>query len=219
MTDWHNKDNDLFYETHPEILRAWAKAGGLSTWPDLIAIEPYIATADSILEIGSGYGRVLQYITQHHPDKKISGVEKSQNLFNTLTAQFKQNVTLHQCDIAHFNPMTSYDLILWLWSGLTDFSELEQPNIIKHIQPLLTTCGTLIIETFPHDLTPSNGSITETQSYKLTHGDSSLHGYIPSPAQMKTYAAHAALDVTKIIEYKTASQRSRKLYVLKNTTT
>jgi cyclopropane fatty-acyl-phospholipid synthase-like methyltransferase len=215
MLNWNNKDNEVFYEQRSEILETWAQAGGLSTWPDLIAIETYIKPVENILEIGSGYGRVLQYLKQHHSDKKITAVEKSHELFNTLTLQFEQSVTLHQCDIANFKTQQRYDLILWLWSGLTDFSKSEQPHIIKHLQQFLTPQGTLIIETFPHDLTPSNGSIIDNQSYELTHNELSLHGYIPSPDEINTYATNAALQLKELIEYKTSSNRKRKLYILK----
>ncbi len=211
---WANEDNTLFYEHSSDILKDWAEQGGLASWPDLIAIESYLDRADSILELGSGYGRVLSYLTQHHKNKRISAIEKSNQLFNLLTIQFKHDVQLHHCDIADFSSMQRFDLILWLWSGFTDFSRHEQLPILQHIQPFLTLKGKIIIETFPHDLPPANGQLLEAQNYKLTANDLALHGYIPSPDEMAAYARDSALHLEKVIDYTTTSKRHRKLYVL-----
>lgn len=212
--NWTNSDNATFYEHNTDILQEWADAGGLASWPDLIAIHAYIDNAERILEIGAGYGRVQHYLLEHFPNKSLSALEKSSELFNTLKQQFAQRISLIHADITTYTSKQCYDLILWMWSGITDFSQAEQPQLLKHIQPLLSDNGRLIIETFPHDLTPVNGSTVDTQSYLLTANEFTLHGYIPSPEEMRHFAEQAGLTLEKQLTYTTDSGRERKLYVL-----
>jgi phospholipid N-methyltransferase len=217
--NWTNCDNAHFYENNLEVLQQWAEAGGLAACPDLQALAPYLAQSHSILEIGAGYGRVQSYLLEHYPEKKISALEKSAELYKMLQQQFQNRIELIHADITSYTTETKYDLILWLWSGLTDFSQLEQPIVLNQIRQLLKSNGKLIIETFPHDLKPANGDITATQSYLLSVNDFTLHGFIPSPEQMQCYANQAELKLEELILYTTDSGRQRKLYALSRSDT
>ena len=212
-SQWSNKDNAQFYEHNVQTLQHWAELGGLANCPDLIAIKPYLERANTILEVGPGCGRVINYLCEHYPDKALTAVEQSRQLYDTLEQKYSQHTLVH-ADIAAFNTTHRYDLILWLWSGITDFSQAEQLPILRHVSQLLSPTGTLIIETFPHDLTPANGSTTDTQSYNLTANDLSLQGYIPSPEEMQRYATTLSLKYNNYITYTTESGRERKLYPL-----
>lgn len=221
-THWSNKDNSHFYETNTNTLKHWAEIGGLAHCPDLIALKPYLKQAHDILEIGPGYGRVINYLEQHYPHTSLSAIEQSHQLCLQLKQDHPQ-ITLFEADIKTFETTKHYDLVLWLWSGITDFAQSEQLIALEHAAKLLTPTGTLIVETFPHDLTPANGSTTDTQSYTLITNDSSLNGYIPSPTEIKYYAEQLALNYNDYITYTTGSGRERKLYPLRrsdtNTTT
>jgi len=215
MTEtWINKDNALFYEKNTPILQQWAEAGGLTTWPDLKAIESYITNASNILEIGSGYGRAISYLLKHHSDKQITALERSSQLINVLNLQFEKKIAVVHADINEYKTTKPFSLILWLWSGFTDFSKAEQPTILQHVQSLLASKGALIIETFPHDITPANGSTTASQYYCLSANQYSLNGFIPTPDEMHDYAENAGLMLKELIEYTTTSGRTRKLYCL-----
>lgn len=213
---WSNADNHSFYDNAEVILTDWSKMGGLTNCPDLKAISAYIQKANTLLELGAGFGRVMQYLSNHYPDKQLFAIERSQQLYTKLQQLNLPNTTLYHSDIQKFNSNLKYDLILWMWSGLTDFAKDEQQNIIGHIQKFLTATGYFIIETFPHDVTPANGSIEDNQNYTLTAENKQLHGYIPSPQEMQTYADALNLNLIELIHYTTDSGRKRKLYVLQH---
>ena len=76
--------------------------------------------------------------------------------------------------------------------------------------------GRLLIETFPHDAIPANGSLTTSSQHYVLHTDNNdLFGYIPSPEEMSDYAKAAGLTIEKIIRYTTDSGRNRIIYALK----
>lgn len=212
-SQWSNKDNAVFYEQNIQTLQQWATQGGLARCPDVIAIKAYIEKANSILEIGPGFGRVIRYLLEHYPHKTLTAVEQSQQFCDSLKQNYPQ-ITLFHSDIATFTTTKRYDLIIWLWSGLTDFSQTEQLPILRHVSQFLSPAGTLIIETFPHNLTPANGSTTDTQTYSLTANNSNLRGYIPSPEEIQYYASKIPLNYNNYITYTTDSGRERKLYLL-----
>ena len=214
IQNWSNTDNTFFYENGCHILQNWSQQGGLASCPDLQAIKDYIIPATQILELGAGFGRVINYLTTHYPDKQITAVEKSSQLHTMLKQQNYSNVQLHHADILTFQPEQQFDLILWLWSGLTDFSQTEQPEILSKIQGLLSDNGTLIVETFPHDVTPKNGHMKSSQRYTLSAEGMQLHGYIPSPQEMAAYAKKLGLRLHETLIYTTDSGRERKLYLL-----
>lgn len=216
-SDWSNEDNSAFYEHHCTTLEEWAKQGGLATWPDLLTITDYIKPANTILEVGAGYGRVLDYLMMHYPKKELSALERSQHFSHQLEKKYGKNVTLYPTDVKMFYAEKRYDLILWLWSGLTDFAQFEQAAVLNHLARFLDPNGRLIVETFPHDEVPANGSINQPQTYQLTADSMQLHGYIPSPVEMEEYADVVGLKIETIRQYRTSSDRMRKLYVIKKT--
>lgn len=65
---WDNQDNVDFYQNIPiNKLAEISEVCGLDSCCDVKAILPYLLEESSILEIGSGYGRVINYL-----QKKIS---------------------------------------------------------------------------------------------------------------------------------------------------
>lgn len=213
---WTNNDNGAFYENSADTLQAWSSLGGLDSCPDLLAIQNYLDTADTILEIGAGFGRVIKFLKNCYPNKKITAIERSTKLYDLLKLQSTPNTELILSDITHFQSNKSFDLILWLWSGLTDFSQKEQLNIIRHITLFMKKEARFIIETFPHDAVPANGQVTATQHYILNANNKDLHGYIPSPHEMQNYADALNFVIEKTIYYTTSSDRKRIMYVLKD---
>ena len=212
VMSWVNKNNGQYTA---DVLEQWASLGGLNSCPDLLAIADYITPAKTILEVGAGLGRVINFLTNTYPQKKITAIEKNPALCELLMK--KQNsVEIITADIMTLHTKKNFDLILWLWSGLTDFAKQEQLNAVSHVASLLHKEGRLLIETFPHDAIPANGSLTTSSQHYVLHTDThDLFGYIPSPDEMADYAKASGLIIEKIIRYTTDSGRNRLIYALK----
>ena len=209
---WVNKNNG---EYTADVLEQWASLGGLDSCPDLLAITDYIAPAETILEVGAGLGRVINFLVNTYPQKKVTAIEKNPALCELLIKKYDL-VDIITADIMTLQTKTTFDLILWLWSGLTDFAKEEQLNTVGHVASLLQKNGRLLIETFPHDAIPANGSLTTSSQHYVLHTDNNdLFGYIPSPEEMSDYAKAAGLTIEKIIRYTTDSGRNRIIYALK----
>ena len=76
MSSWENRDNVSFYEILPiEGFQEIASVCGLDTCCDVSAILSHLIDASSILEIGSGYGRVLSFLQNIGLKGKLFGLE------------------------------------------------------------------------------------------------------------------------------------------------
>ena len=68
---------------------------------------------------------------------KLTGVERSKLLFQMLQCTYSGRIDLFNEDLSEFIPMYKFDLILWMWSGITDFSDMEQIVLLKRLSYFL----------------------------------------------------------------------------------
>jgi SAM-dependent methyltransferase len=214
---WNNFDNRLYYEDVSfEKQYGFSKIGGLDVHSDLEILTPHIEKSHSILEVGACYGRVLEFLIKNNYHGKITAIERSKKFFKLLTDNYRTDATLVNSDIKHFITKERYDLILWVWCGISDFSPKEQPKIIKILFELLNKNGLLVIDTIDTAVAPINVSCTnsDTQNYTLDIGKSILSGYIPSIEDMSDYANNMNIKLTAK-KYLTSKNRPRIFYFLK----
>lgn len=185
--------------------RALQKSG-LDDNADLKLIWPLIKHSNSILEVGAGYGRALEFLMNKNYQGKISALERSKKLFQTLLARYPENVHLFNESIQKFNT-GKYDAVLWLWAGVSDFSEDEQITTIGLLADLLEPGGQLIIDT----MTQLNNEKFHNHSFCI--GPDRIHRCIPSSSAMIHNAHSARLNVTQKIEYG-STEMKRCLYFL-----
>ena len=112
-------------------------------------------------------------------------------------------------------PNFKIDAVLLLWSGISDYSKKEQLKLFKKIASLLDKEGLFILETIDHNLTPSNVTNFEKQTYTVNSAFGNAYGYVPSPKEIKNYANKTGLKLIKQISYETITNRKRVLYILK----
>ncbi len=212
-----NRDNAQYYENiSPVHHKDFIKLAGLDDHSDLKLITPQIQAAESLLEVGAGDGRVLNYLQNMGYTGQVTAVERSGQFFAALQESHGARYNLYHCDINDFAPEASFDLILWMWAGISDFTTEEQHTTIAHLASLLTPRGQIILDTFAHDAQPLNADeATMEQSFTVERENACLHGYLPSPEEIAGYAKEIGLTHCHHQAYKTSKDRPRVLHFLK----
>jgi len=215
---WSNKDNHAFYAAvKTEGLRALAEKSGLATGCDMQALIPYWSKAQSILEIGAGYGRAVDYLLKHQFQGKITAIERCNEQFRYLEERFNQhkNVHLLQEDIRNWNGAREhFDLIFLLWTSIGDFSLKEQAIIIKKLKGLLQEKGVLIIDTLPENSTPLGSKKCGQRIYSLEINNSTAYIHLSTLSEIKNHAQQAGFSSLTHKNYKTTNNRKRTFYIL-----
>jgi len=213
MSVWCNKDNSDIYQTlSPDTLKSFLKSSNIENNEDInVVYDSYIANADSVLELGAGYGRVLETLLNKGYSGKLSCIERSDVFYKHLHGKFHPRVNIHHSDIALFQPKSKYDTILWFWSGFAEFSKEEQPQILSHVKSLLKENGVLIIDTA---LTRDNNGPLESI---IEINSEANHRYFPTHKELCSYALSLNLSIIDTIKYGITTLRKIKyLYIFVN---
>jgi len=213
---WSNCNNAAFYEETPaNVFMEFAARGGIDSCCDLELIKPYLDQAKSILEVGAGYGRVIDYLINNNFAAKITALERSKQFFNLLTQKYQNKVNLIQVDLPNYQTTDRYDLILWMWSGISDFAQEEQLPILSLLTKLLTKNGILVIDTLVHSKKLKNESYSAGKNYVIEVNECKIYGYKPSPEEIDAYAAALNFKQVKhLLEYETNMKLKRNLHIL-----
>lgn len=215
--DWGNDNNTGFYTSlTPEQLTATADLAGLNGFNDLKTIWPLIERSESILDVGAGTGRALDFLRQHQYKGQVTAVERNPIFCNYMLRLYNDMATIVQSDIKQIQTNKQYDLILWLWSGISDFNPSEQKDIIPLLFKLVAPHGCLVIDTVPEDTPPRNKKTFSTGqpgSYQITHNDQHAIVHIPSTKAMEKILISISSKNYKAIDYLSSTNRPRQLYI------
>ena len=215
-TSWRNRDNAKIYSRLPlHAFLTFAKASGVDNNTDIVLLKEYIASAKNIMELGAGYGRVLQYLIQHS-SAHISGIERDRKLCKHLINNFEDNVEVIQADLKkHEFTREKYDLMLWLWAGFCEFSESEQLDALAQVTLGLSPGGRIVIDTLdyatmPIKATHKDGGYVEADT---PYGVERL--FVPNTVHFYRYANQLGLIIEKELYYEPLKGKLRTLYVFK----
>ncbi|MEW6055329.1 MAG: class I SAM-dependent methyltransferase [Bdellovibrionota bacterium] len=213
-----NASNISFYEAlGPLELQRFAQTIDLEKCPDLDQLKNYIDHSTHVLEIGAGYGRVIQGLRERRPELKITAVELAKNSVTHLQKRFQNtpNLRILSGDILEVPTRQEYDLALWLWSGLADLNRLEQRLCVKRLATLLFPSGALAID-LPADVTNMNATTSIENYYKLRLDPKLLYyGYIPPKDELIALCSKASLIHVQEVCYSTSTGKQRLLEVFK----
>lgn len=211
----HNKNNFKFYKNiGVENLRELSMIGGFDVCKDMDYSWPHIKDADRILELGAGSGRCVQYLLDKDYDGEIVAIEQSEDFYDFLEKNYKKKATLLHGDFMSYDFEGKFGAVLWMWSGILDFSEDEQLLSLQKINELLDDKGVLAIDT------PRIGFKTFAQHeldkqhlhLETTFGD--LHCFIPSKEDLETMSKKAGFSKLEAIDYNTATEKERTIYFI-----
>lgn len=213
LNSWRNVDNAEYYESIPiATFKKYAVLGGFQSGCDIDMFFEFIKNANSVLEIGAGYGRVLENLIVRGYTGNLYAIERSKKLFTYLQENFHDRVNLINADISHFQPDSKFDAILWMWSSISDFSQNEQIPILQRLLNWLTKDGLLILDTISHKIKLADEFTQQDKSYVENAEHGVVYGYIPSIDDMKNYAK--ILNVSsQHLPYKTATDRPRVIHI------
>ncbi|HVV69636.1 MAG TPA: class I SAM-dependent methyltransferase [Patescibacteria group bacterium] len=215
---WTNDDVIEFYEKIPiDVLRNWAIEGGFEEGCDIDLAYPYIADTRSLIDLGGGYGRVTNRLITNGYQGKIYIVERSQGFYEHLIKNFSQRANITQQDIQRFSPVQKVEAILWMWSGIGDFSKEEQLPILKQICTWLKPGGTLVLETILHTCVPNNATVNDGRSFVISTKYGTFYGYKASSEEIQEYGEQLGFKYIKHINYLTPLGRPRVVHILSNT--
>lgn len=213
---WTNKDNLDYYENIPvELLQHYAAIGGFDNGCDVDVIyDDYIVHSTSILDVGSGYGRVLQHLLNRGYTGKITAIERSKKLYDFMLNKFANKVEILNCSVDDFICGTPFDIVLWMWSNISEWPQQEQAKELRLLSSFCKPGGFLILDTISHSITPINVTTYQTQSYVAETEYGTAYGYIPSLDEINGYAKEIGAISIKNIPYKTSTGRDRFIHIL-----
>jgi SAM-dependent methyltransferase len=209
-----NDKNLAFYNNlGVDPFRQLSQIGGFDTWSDLEIIWPYISDAESIVELGAGYGRCLDFFLKKKYQGKLIAVEKSVPYLQYLRGKYTDNVTILEKDIKNLKLDTKVDAILWMFSGIIDFSPEEQKASLINLGKYLTDKGKLVIDV-PRIGFKTYATHTDEKRLTLNSPYGVLECYIPDIEDMRRYQEAAGFEGFFRHDYLTSTDKARTIYVL-----
>jgi len=217
FTGWTNHDNGAYYESIPiETFQSFAVAGGFENGCDIDIIYNEIKNAQSILEVGAGYGRVLDNLIKRQYSGELFAIERSKKMHRHLTKKFSNQANIINADINSYEPERKFDVILWMWSNISEFPKHHQLAMLKKLSHWLTKDGKFILDTISHKIKLAENFLTQDQWYIAECNFGTAYGYIPSLEEIAEYGNKLKFQNIKHIPYITDTNRNRIIHIFKN---
>ena len=212
---WKNIDNASFYDEMPMAdFMDHAVQAGIAKGEDLEHIKGLILQSKSILEVGTGYGRVLKYILQLGFDGLLSAVERNAHYAGSCKKQFGSRVNIYNEDVLEWKEDIKCDLILWMWSSISEFQPQEQANLISNLSKALSKSGSLIVDVIT-SASKANLELSQECAYYHIRGESGYQEdvYMPSVSEVLAYAS-SCFRGHRLTPYETKNGVSRTIIQL-----
>ena len=207
-----NADNHDFYDRlSVRKLICLANKCGLGACCDVKQVESLVKNADTILEVGCGYGRVVDEVRRINPTAKITAIEQHQSYIEYTKIH-------HDIEIIDGNALTcrlpgKFNLILLMWAEICEFNFVEQAQLIRNLSRALAPKGCIAIDMFNQADRPINVKDISANSFTVETDEAVGHYWIPTDDSLASCACMANLKVEEILHYKASNVR-RKIYIL-----
>lgn len=209
-----NDNNIQFYNNlGVDPFKKLSEVGGFNTYKDLEIVFPYIEQAKSIVELGAGYGRCLDFFIKKKFKGKLIAVEKATPYLEYLQKNYADQVEIINEDIKKLNLEENVDVILWMFSGIIDFSRDEQIEVFKRLYNLLNSGGKLVID-IPRIGFKTYADHEDEQNLKFDSQYGLLNCYIPSMEDIIDYQNLAGFSNILRLGYSTTTNKERTIYIL-----
>lgn len=211
----NEKNLDFYNNLGVNVFRDLAIAGGFSTFRDLDQIYPLIKDSKVILEVGAGYGRCIEFLIQKGYKGKIIAIEQSP----VLTAHLKENfghlsnIELLESDVKTLELSEKVDHVLWMWSGIIDFSKEQQIECLCNLARFLEKEGKVIID-IPQIGFQTIAEHKDTKNLLFDTPYGTLNCYLPDEKDMEEARTAGGYQKVKKLDYETSTQKKRTIYIL-----
>jgi len=213
MQSINDSNYDFYRHIQIPTFEHYARLTGMDTGKDIDIIYPIIQKANTVVELGAGYGRATSFILSKGFKGKLILVERVPELITYLRQDLHITEDIIQQDIKKLQLEQPADILLWLWSGILELSQEEQANTIKQLYENLLPGGKLIIEA-PFKQIKVVGSHTSEQLIKLETEWGTLTAYLPTPEEIEEDAKRAGFQSFQKINYLSETNLERVIYVL-----
>ncbi len=196
----------------PSYLDDLAAAKGLDSHKDLQNVSQHILPVitqpnSSILEIGVGNGRVLDWLLSHHLKAKYRGVELSEAQTDRLQEKYpdSKNVHIEKGNIVHFYDAQKFDLVLWMWSGFLELNPQEKLLALRSVAKSQNSGGKLILD-IPTEI--KGETIVEAANRFVSNpyvkeGYEPFYGHLVTDAELIQMTTDAGYVLSSQIPYET----------------
>jgi phospholipid N-methyltransferase len=209
-----NESNKMFYSNVPlHVFKDMAKQGGFSEHKDLKLIATQIPSNATVLELGAGYGRCIDFLIERKHTGKIIAIEHSDSLISELEEKYKgiTNVNIVQDDLNTTKQNFEAEIVLWIFSGLLDFSKEEQVAVLKKIRSWISVGGKLFVD-IPQLSPLTIARFTTKQDVVMDTPYGSIETFLPSSENMADYAKQAGFAGVTAVDYDTDTDKKRTMY-------
>lgn len=201
--------NKKFYDAISHAhLHNLVKMCGLQANVDLLPLKNRIKNARSILEVGAGYGRVIDFMRAVNPSAKIDTIEYSHALCATLRSQYNDTVAIIETDLTKIKPKTlgKYSLITWMWGSIIDIDPTQRLKFLKKIYRALRVGGTIIIDVPVCDTTEWDDRKSTIIDY-MHKNIGEIHCFdVPTLSEMEFYKRKLKASALDTVPYSTEIQ-------------
>lgn len=211
-----NDSNKIFYNTVPlEVFQSLTQQGGFVDCLDLKLIEKHIASSSSVMEVGAGYGRCVDFLLAKKHEARIIAIEQSLQFSTVLLEKYKSqsNVQVIHDDIKTLTLSDKVDVVLWLFSGMLDFAKEEQPVVLKRLRSFLKNEGKLFID-IPQLAKLTVAKYTSAQDIVMETPYGNITTFLPALADIEEYASEAGFSKVSVIHYDTTTEKKRSIFML-----
>lgn len=210
-----SENNSAFYENiPPESFQNYSEIIGMDACRDVEIVYAQVKKVAHILELGSGYGRVLSYLLAQGFAGKITAVERSKSYTDFLNRKFSAKVNVIRQDIRTLELDFKVDAILWMWSGITELNPQESQVALTRCCELLNAGGLMFIEA-PYRTIHLVGTMGEQKRVRLDTDFGVLRAYLAGEEEIRQFAKRAGFQNPALTIYKTPKNIERVIYTLK----
>jgi hypothetical protein len=202
---------DFYRRIGANKLREMAALQGLLHGPEIPLLMPFIQHATLLIEIGAGYGRIIKALKANGFQGKIVAQERCPELCRVLREDCGTEAEVFEADIKRQLYPQQPDALLWMWSGILEFTPEEQQGVINGLFQHLNPKGILVIE-IPREIRYVGKPVDERKIVVDTEWGK-LDAYLPSEDELLAYGKNAGFTHLQTIHYQTDSQLKRSMYV------
>lgn len=210
-SDWLLQNCNAYNHLKVSWLKDKARRVGLSDCSDLQALMPYLSHKNHILDVGAGYGRVLNYLDQRG-FKNIEGIDYVPH-FIQEASKVNEHIRLYRGDFLTYVFNNKYDVVFMLWAFIMEFDRATQLRLIRKGLQILAPQGILVVELIDNQL-PDECSSTEDGIIELDMDGYPFNGVITSVEDIKAILRKVGANLTGLFTYRTDNNNVRTLMII-----
>lgn len=182
---------------------------------DMRIFAPYYMHAKNLLEIGSGYGRCIDYLLANQFGGNITGVDYSPMMCAKLQERYQNvpNVRIINQSILDFDSAERFDAVLATFSVFMEFSDAEHETLLRNLHRLMCDGASLLIDVSRGASGNSNFEFDDNSTAVAEAEFGTITVRYVSQPYMQQLAEKTGFQITAYVEYLQKPKLNRIAYV------